>query len=271
MKANSTTAKTDMTKEQWMAMSKQEQEIEWKKWMGTKSDPSWDKGATTEPVENCIDDSMCRASTAALERAQAHKGRPLKILCMHGGGMTADGFEIMLKDLHTTLAPLVEFVFAQSPNEHWMGDVQKQGPHAAGWWEESVRHLEDMIAKLGPFDGVLGYSMGSASALSLLAVVPHGTFQFAVLCCGYTPTNDEQVMRQLEACRPLKTPSLHVLGRTDNCIPNDYSMLCVPYFDEGCVELLKHPGSHDVPRELHYLGQLAAFLLLFAEPGIGSR
>merc|ERR1711939_516351 len=129
---------TNDAKAAWLAMSKEEQEKEYMKWMQLKKseENGWKK---KEPDTECSDDGECCASTDALERASTHQGRALKILCMHGGGMTADGFEVMLTGLQSTLGPLVEFVFAQAPNEQWMGDAQKQGPHAVGWWDDSVR------------------------------------------------------------------------------------------------------------------------------------
>ena len=41
------------------------------------------------------------------------------------------------------------------------------------------RYLQNFAAERGPFDGVLGYSMGCAAAFALLAEMP-GAFRFAV-------------------------------------------------------------------------------------------
>lgn len=243
-------------------------------------DPSWwqelKSVKVTQSASACSDDCSCGSSApASLAGAKNHTGRPLRILCLHGGGSSGKGFEGQLKQLREDLGPLVEFVCAQAPHAApgiwnssdeflWMGDAQKQGPHSVDWWRDSVRYLEGVLAEQGPFDGLLGYSMGSAAAFSLLATLPEGTFRFAVLCCGYVPTNDKTIMAQLEQRRPMQTPTLHCFGREDFCIPEAYTAPMLQYFDPGVNEVLRHPGGHDVPRDARHVGQLAAFLMRFA-------
>ena len=109
--------------------------------------------------------------------------------------------------------------------------------------------------------------MGCASAFALLAAVPESTFRFALLACGYCPTNHEGAMALLEARRPLGTPALHMHGAQDSTIPNDMSRDMVPYFAEGIAEVCAHPGGHDLPRDEGGVSQLAAFLLKAPQPG----
>merc|ERR1719263_1746124 len=230
--------------------------------------------------EPCTDGCACgRADTDAAAKARAHAGRPLRILCLHGGGHSAQGMSVLLSNLTEAFGPLVDFHFAQAPHVRgtphgkpcgprdgflWMGDAQKQGAHSARWWYDSLELLRGFIAERGPFDGVLGHSMGSAAALALLAAVPVGTFRFAVLCCGYVPTNDEKTMASLEEARPLQTPTLHVHGRTDRFTTSGLADGMLEYFAPGANELCRHPGGHTQPYDPRHVNQMAAFLLRFA-------
>ena len=195
---------------------------------------------------------------------------------MHGGMGNGDAFDKQLEQLANDLGPLVQFVCATAPQPAssserlWIGDADKQGPESVGWWQESVTSLERLIEEEGPFDGLLGYSMGSAAAFALLATVPEGTFRFAVLCCGYVSDNNATIMGQLEERRPLRTPTLHCHGRADYVIPGSYSKPMLDYFEEKANELCEHPGGHDVPRDANHVGQLATFLLRFVKPGPGT-
>lgn len=243
-------------------------------------DPAWDNADfwkdikqkyCTKSVIICHDDCQCGlAPPDSLHRAKSFTGRPLKILCLHGGNSSSEGFEVQLEELSHQLGGLVEFTFAQAPNGEsanqflWMGDAAKHGPHSVGWWQDSKRHVETILEEQGPFSGVLGYSMGSAASFSLLAALPEGTFQFAVLCCGYVPTNNQEIMEQLDERRPLRTPVMHCFGRSDGCIPAAYTGPMLDYFAPEVNSVMRHPGGHDVPRDTRHIQQLAAFLLRFA-------
>lgn len=218
-------------------------------------------------------------STEALVSAQSHAGPPLKILCLHGGGGNARDFEHCgLAILKRQLGPLVHFVCVDAPHKSptmlahpdnewagylWQGDPTKQGLHSVGWWDESVRMLKRVIAEQGPFDGVLGYSMGACAAFSLLTEVPENTFKFTLLACGYVPTNDPKLMEKLERRKPLNTPTLNMMGRNDYVIPNKMTLAMIEYL--GDAELCRHPGQHELPRDAQHLDQMAAFLLRFVE------
>ena len=205
----------------------------------------------------------------------------MKILVLHGGGMNGPGMKEMISNLADALGPLVEFHYPTAPNPKdsnerlWMGDPEKQNdPNALSWWrKDTLPYLESFVAehdhKRDPFDGVLGYSMGCSAAFSLLAEPKfHGKFRFAVLCCGFVPTNNPDIMANLEQARPIQTPALHVQGRTDPVIPNDFSDGMREYFAPDKVELCKHPGGHHQPYNTTHVNQIASFLLKHIPPSI---
>lgn len=221
-------------------------------------------GATSSGGKPCTD---ATAADGAVALAKAHRGRSLRVLVLPGGGMGAEEMRQMMSNLD--FAPLVDFVYVQAPHADggplWMGDAEKQGPHSVTWWDDSVSYLRGVIAEQGPFDGIFGYSMGCATAFSFLALVPDGTFRFAILCCGYVPTNHPNIVTSLEAARPLRVPTLHVQGQNDTLMTTTgLADAMIPYFDPGAVELCVHPGDHSHPYNTEHVNQLAHFMLRFA-------
>ena len=184
---------------------------------------------------------------SALTAARVYSGRPLKLLCLHGGDMSGDGFQVMTMAMAEELKPLVQLSFPTAPYSEqppgtdkflWMA---KSGALSESTWADSLTYLKQYIAKHGPFDGVLGYG-------------------------GYVPSTSPNIMRALEAKRPFRTASLHCQGRLDKIMTGTgLSDVLMSYFDERSRELLRHPGGHDVPRDAQHLNSVAAFLMRFAE------
>ena len=209
---------------------------------------------------------------SALTAARVYSGRPLKLLCLHGGDMSGDGFQVMTMAMAEELKPLVQLSFPTAPYSEqppgtdkflWMA---KSGALSESTWADSLTYLKQYIAKHGPFDGVLGYSMGACATACLLASVPEDTFRFAIVCGGYVPSTSPNIMRAPEAKRPFRTASLHCQGRLDKIMTGTgLSDVLMSYFDERSRELLRHPGGHDVPRDAQHLNSVAAFLMRFAE------
>merc|ERR1719473_2598655 len=73
-------------------------------------------------------------------------------------------------------------------------------------------------------------------------------------------------MSELAARRPLRTPTLHSVGRADRTIPNDFSAAQLDFFAPEAVELQEHPGGHDVPRDERHVNHVADFMLRFVSP-----
>ena len=127
MKEASSSAKASQGKQGAAAKPETEDKAQGKKeaWKA-----AWDKKMKSKPpAPPCTDGCCCaQANPDAISKAKAHTGRPLKILCLHGGGQTAEGFRSAIANFTW---PLVDYHFAQAPNEHhgrpqWMGDAEKQ-------------------------------------------------------------------------------------------------------------------------------------------------
>jgi len=216
-----------------------------------------------------------KVSRPAISAAGLYTGRPLRILCLHGGNMTAVGFQEMLADLKQHCGAVVEFVYTQAPHKvkkHnmfgsseaylWMG---KDEESSEAMWVPTLEYLKDEIEHQGPFDGLLGYSMGACVAASLLAAVPEETFQFVVLSSGYLPSTTPSIMTSLASRKPLMTPSLHIQGEKD-FIPRAMMDEVMECFDERSREWCLHPGGHDLPRNEQHIEQVVAFLMRFTAP-----
>merc|ERR1719498_1649864 len=98
--------------------------------------------------------------------------------------------------LRSSLSSSFELVFAEAPysGSLWIRDP----PNGKGelttdpdWAAASVKHLNEVVQNQGPFFGILGYSQGAAMSLVYLSLAPAGTFQVAMLFCGYVPTTHQ--------------------------------------------------------------------------------
>ena len=124
-------------------MEKDKKEWEGKEW----SKEDWEAAMDAKKQKDSAADESGQGNEAIM-RARAHKGRPLKCLCLHGGDMNGASFEAMITNLKEAYGPLVEFVFAQAPHAQaperhlWMGNADKQGPDAVGWWDDSLAYLQ---------------------------------------------------------------------------------------------------------------------------------
>ena len=110
-----------------------------------------------------------------------------KILCLHGGNMTGEGFKYLMKDYISELSSRYEFYFPDA-NDYtegvWVEDppLGKEIPTThRNWAKDSVDKLHAYTVNNGPFKGILGYSQGAMFATYYLTQVPLGTFDFAVL------------------------------------------------------------------------------------------
>ena len=199
--------------------------------------------------------------------AAAYKGRPLKLLCLHGIGGTGEPFiNFQLAQMKLYLGPtLVELVAVDGPHQYNDGN----GKQGCQWFSDSVSTgfdaslttLCEAIEAHGPFDGVLGFSQGAATVPLLLAHVPADTFRFAIYFDGYLPGKGDDAQALLDAlarARPLKTPALACMS-SDQPQWAALGMNLASYFET--IEVLQCPGGHDVPRDEPTLQRVAGFLL----------
>ncbi|KAL2069228.1 hypothetical protein VTL71DRAFT_15566 [Oculimacula yallundae] len=102
----------------------------------------------------------------------------MRILCLHGFGSSGAILERQMSNLRRELDPIFELVFVDGPFESERGpgvSEYQTGPyfsHTQGYSPadiaQAVRNVEETLEDQGPFDGIFGFSQGSALTLSYL-------------------------------------------------------------------------------------------------------
>ncbi|KAJ5135406.1 uncharacterized protein N7515_004684 [Penicillium bovifimosum] len=102
----------------------------------------------------------------------------MRILCLHGVGSSGAILEKQMSNLRRELDPSFELVFVDGPFECGRGpgvSEYQPGPyfsHTQGYSPaditQALGYLEEILEDEGPFDGIFGFSQGSALTLSYL-------------------------------------------------------------------------------------------------------
>jgi pimeloyl-ACP methyl ester carboxylesterase len=185
-----------------------------------------------------------------------------KVLCLHGEGTSAEIFRIQIREIVRRLGSDFDFVFVNAPFTTVAGEgVADFFPppyynwilpgQAAATWE----YLDQKIAELGPFVGIVAFSQGCRVTTALLqrqairesAGEAAGTgFLFAVLLAGTVPPLP--LVPSVGADPPIITvPTVHVHGSQDRWLWANMELL-ETFYDGGPVSLIEHDGGHHFPR-----------------------
>uniref|UniRef100_A0ABK0LFP2 Esterase OVCA2 n=1 Tax=Rattus norvegicus TaxID=10116 RepID=A0ABK0LFP2_RAT len=132
--------------------------------------------------------------------------------------------------------------------------------------EAALETVAQALDKLGPFDGLLGFSQGAALAAFVCALGQAGDPRFPlprfiILVSGFCPRGLDHKEPILQS--PISLPSLHVFGDTDRVIPSQESMQLASRF-LGAVTLT-HSGGHFIPAAASHRQAYLKFLDQFAE------
>ncbi|XP_058140963.1 esterase OVCA2 [Dasypus novemcinctus] len=219
--------------------------------------------------------------------------RPLRVLCLAGFRQSERGFREKTGALRKALRGRAELVCLSGPHPVPEGaGSDSSGPcppeeQLRGWWfteqeepifsaleeptvcrglEEALGSVAHALNKLGPFDGLLGFSQGAALAAVLCALSQEGDPRFPlprfiILVSGFPPRGlglKEPILQG-----PLSLPSLHVFGDTDRVIPAKESMQLASQFPEAIT--LTHPGGHFIPAAAPQRQAYLKFLDQFAD------
>ncbi|KAG7668897.1 hypothetical protein Ndes2526B_g00612 [Nannochloris sp. 'desiccata'] len=167
--------------------------------------------------------------------------RKLKILALHSFRTSAAIFKEQLRrsGLLQALDDLIELVFVDAPNPA-SGPVPDDvspffDPPYFEWWNAhrdpttdawsyenasvSLAFLNDILKLHGPFDGVMGFSQGAATATLLTgmqrsgkALTEHPPLQFLVCFAGIR-VRDPKLEKYYAALAPV--PAVHIIGDRD--------------------------------------------------------
>lgn len=182
-----------------------------------------------------------------------------KILCLHGGGGTGEGFASSpgMQDLETALSGSFELVYANGGYPVAEEDVRLWIPDPPGGKKEptqdpafsdaSIAALDDLRASEGPFAGILGYSQGAAYVPVYLSRVPPNTFGFALMFCGYPTLTHLGILEVVQNKSPFGgVHSLVWMGANDFVIPPELTRETIPFFASPLV-VESDQGGHAVP------------------------
>ncbi|XP_064127597.1 esterase OVCA2 [Loxodonta africana] len=222
--------------------------------------------------------------------------QPLRVLCLAGFRQSERGFREKTGALRKALRGRAELVCLSGPHPVPEaagpgGTGLDSGPcppeeQPRGWWfseeaavfsaleeptvcrglEEALEAVAQALNKLGPFDGLLGFSQGAALAAFVCALGQAGDprfplLRFTILVSGFCPRGlglKEPIVKA-----PLSLPSLHVFGDTDRVIPSQESLQLASHFP-GAVTL-SHSGGHFIPAAAPQRQAYIKFLDQFAE------
>eukprot|EP00854_Cymbomonas_tetramitiformis_P003117 gene3117-3952_t len=179
----------------------------------------------------------------------------LKVLCLHGGGSNAAGFQNDVGMTHLMAAlPDSEFVFANAAYGSgidglvWMRDVpggKSSTTTDPDWDLESREVLDGIVEAQGPFDAILGYSQGGAYVLAYVAWAPVDTFKAALVFCGYVPSTHEGIVDRIDSNAPLGvSTSLVFMGEQDYIISNDMTREAATKFESPTIVSSAATGHH---------------------------
>ena len=247
----------------------------------------------------------------------------MKILMLHGYTQNGPLFHAKTKVLEKHLKkgfPNLSMIYPTGPLGLRPEDVpgfesSGQKPdeiEAYGWWrrsntadppeyagiETAFDMIADIIAKEGPFDGVMGFSQGAALAAMIasllerpsrreafkrakdtspLAIPYPASFErlqqpplkFLVSYCGFRAPGERYNGFYDEPT--IQTPSCHVNGSLDTLVEESrWRTLMEACGGEGMTRLVIHPGGHFVPSGKQYLETVADFIRSSTSPQNGE-
>ena len=208
------------------------------------------------------------ASPPAPSTAPAQSGTgtssTLKILCLHGGGQTAQSFEFSMQALRSALGQRVSFVFASSP---YPGNLWIRGPPGgkgapttgADWAADSFTTLDNLVSAQGPFDGILGFSQGGAMVVTYLSSASaRASFRFAVILCGYVPSTHQGLEARINAAAPISIPTAVYYGTGDPIISNAMTLAAADKFSSSTI--VSDGGGHGPPSSGAALTAIVSFV-----------
>lgn len=193
----------------------------------------------------------------------------LKILCLHGFAQSEEIFHHKCSYMRNAFKNKIEFIFVQAPNKitentfawwyysktcpsdiSWK-DIMENKPEHYGL-EESVKLIQSIFDKHKYFDGVLGFSQGSAF-LGLLCQYKSKLkldFKFAIFISGFKS--------HLLTEKDIDIPTLHIIGEKDEVIIPSYSYDLAKSFNKPNV--FKHSGKHVIPSNSIFKTTLIDFI-----------
>lgn len=139
---------------------------------------------------------------------------------------------------------------------------------------DAIAKVSDHIKEHGPYDGILGFSQGSALTAiitnQISRLVPgHPPFKFSVIFSGYSftePVNEADASQGLQITEKYRdaftvpenfpTKTIHVFGSSDMAVPSERSKYLFNLYPEDKRVQFEHDGGHFVPNKKQFLAPI---------------
>ncbi|KAJ0239682.1 hypothetical protein HA466_0232840 [Hirschfeldia incana] len=218
--------------------------------------------------------------------------RKPRFLCLHGFRTSGEIMKIQLHKWPKSVIDRLDLVFLDAPFP-CQGKSDVEGifdPPYYEWFqfnkefneytnfEECLEYIEDSMIKLGPFDGLIGFSQGAILSGGLPGLQAKGIalqkvpkIKFLIIIGGAMFKSTKVAKDAYSSTMDI--PSLHFLGETDFLKP--YGTELIDSFKNPVV--VHHPKGHTVPRlDEKSLEKVTAFIdtlehLLMEEVKIGEE
>ena len=134
----------------------------------------------------------------------------------------------------------------------WPRHVNEDGDASV---DDAYSLIYETIEEEGPFDGILGFSHGGATAYGFLAHhAKHHPFQPAFRCAVFFnalppfKVNGHGKFIYDDLTRsPLRIPSLHIIGKND--FVRSHSLALTKMLEPTSSSVLEHDKGHEIPRD----------------------
>lgn len=194
--------------------------------------------------------------------------RKPRVLCLHGFRTSGEILKKLAGRLPQSVLQKLDLFFLDAPfPAQGKSDVEGiYDPPYYEWFqankdfteytnfEECLAYVEDYMLKHGPFDGVLGFSMGAMLAALMpwmqeqgVALTKVPKVKFLIIISGAKFGGSKYGAPKLAAnafVSPIKCPSLHFLGEADFQKPEGIALL--DSFVDPVV--IHHTKGHTIPR-----------------------
>jgi hypothetical protein len=180
-----------------------------------------------------------------------------------------------------------------APGRSWFERDLETGKISSESLNESLRYLRQIWQELGPFDGVLGFSMGGTMAAMMPLVLASGAVSVSapalvpvggeatplcelrefcpalrfIICAGAVDIPQELEAMVAAGNLPLCSPflidssvaSLHIAGMADTAVPIASSIALSKKF-LGPSRFIEHEQGHHIPMKAAVLNQIVEFV-----------
>ncbi|KAG8737635.1 hypothetical protein FRC10_007977 [Ceratobasidium sp. 414] len=207
----------------------------------------------------------------------------IRVLALHGYAQSAEIFKKKPADMpQSASAQALDTIQAPpeepelQPRAWWRANREKTEYYGV---TETAEYLRNYL-KDQRFNGVLGFSQGAGMAAALTAMLerpesypaimvdgkaPHPPLEFCIFISGFKPM-DKEIAPLFNV--PLKTPSLHVLGRNDVIVSMERGKTLVDACENPRLE--EHEGGHFVPSKASWRTFFKDYLFSY-DPILGGK